>query len=624
MPRTSVWQITAGLVCCVIVMRSNPAQVFVTGEVSVSGIVEAISRNTLIVRDDDGTRHHVIFQRREDRGIALSDGTPLASPVDAMVRGEIPATALKPTRVIRFRFTLNGRGKSDRPITNVTVLDVGDVDLGVVCNEQSEQPADSPPKDVSYDVSARVKLAKGKRLVVELPPDKSFRRKQVLAFSLAPDAVAHLESNDPARIEPGARVIELVAIRTNAGDLVARKLEVSNPKNETLEDKQDEALERKYRKFSPEPPAAPRLVRSQHFAFVTDVSDREWAVIQDKLERMVKVLEVFLGRRMTGVVVEGFVARDLDKFPTGLIDDEYGVEKIRRGEGVCVNSRLGPQRHARLYSCADHGVIQHECVHGLCHLTFGSSGPTWLAEGLAELGNYWKDGDQAIDVPPAIIAYLQNENPKRKLLDIAVPGRVVGDTWRDYAWRWALCHLLAKNPNYCDRFVPLAVGLMEERPGISFTSVYGPVADEISFEYDQFLATIGNGYRTDLTAWPWKAKFHRLPEWGDGTVKIAAKAGWQPSRVLVEEGVRYAVDAEGKWQITPAGQPVDADGGEDGRGRLVGAVFSNFSLSREIQFGVNTTFEPPVAGQLFLRCRDAWTELGDNDGELEVTIRRAR
>ena len=115
---------------------------------------------------------------------------------------------------------------------------------------------------------------------------------------------------------------------------------------------------------------------------MTDVSDREWGVISFKLERMVEALEKFIGRKMTGVV-EGFVARDLARFPPGLIDEEYGVEKIRRGEGVCVNSRLGPQRHARLYSCADHGVIQHECVHGICHLTFGSTWPTWLGEGLA-------------------------------------------------------------------------------------------------------------------------------------------------------------------------------------------------------------------------------------------------
>jgi len=407
-----------------------------------------------------------------------------------------------------------------------------------------------------------------------------------------------------------------------SGELVARSLVIENASAAKIADKGDEALERRFQKLSNTPPAQPRLVRSQHFAFVTDVSDREWAVISFKLERMVGALEKFLGRRMTGIV-EGFVAEDLGKFPPGLIDDDYGVEKIRRGEGVCVNSRLGPQRHARLYSCADHGVIQHECVHGICHLAFGSTGPTWLAEGLAELGNYWKDGDQAIDVPAPVIAVLQNAQPKRKLLEIAVPGRTEAGTWQDYAWRWALCHLLANNPNYSTRFVPLAIGLMEERPGVSFESVYGPVAREVSFEYDQFLETIGNGYQSDLTAWPWKAKFQRLADSGEATVKVKAKGGWQPSRVLVESGDRLEILATGTWKIAAAGQPLDANGESDGRGRLVAAVFADFALTPEIPLGTKTVLEPPSAGQLFLRCADAWTELADNDGEVAVTIRRA-
>lgn len=615
MPVRDIRRFAVALAWGVLFARSAAAQVFLTAEVSLAGTVESVSRNTLTVREADGSRHEVLFQRRDDRGVALSDGTPLAAPVEALVRGNFPAAALKPAQIVRFQCWCNDRSKNDRPISKVTILDIGEVELGVIEPSASNDPC---------EVSAAVKQARGKKLVVELPADKAFRRKRVLAFPLAADAVACLESDDPARIEEEARVIELVAVKTSTGDLVAKKLEVENPTSATLADREDEALARKFRKFSATPPDSPRLVRSQHFAFVTDVSDREWAIIQDKLERMVKVLETFLGRRMTGAVIEGFVVRDLDKFPPGLIDDEFGIQKIQRGEGVCVNSRLGAMRHARLYSCADHGVIQHECVHGLCHMTFGSSGPTWLAEGLAELGNYWKDGDQAIDVPPAIIAYLQNENPKRKLLEIAVPGRVDGDSWQDYAWRWALCHLLAKNPNYCDRFVPLAIGLMEERPDISFTKVYGPVAKEISFEYDRFLETLGNGYRTDLTAWPWKAKFQRLSDRGHMTVKIAAKAGWQPARVLVDEGTRYTVEAKGTWRITERGERVDANGGATGRGRLVAAVFSDFSLSPEIELGQNATFEPPMAGQLFLRCRDAWTELGDNDGEVEVTICQAR
>ena len=285
---------------------------------------------------------------------------------------------------------------------------------------------------------------------------------------------------------------------------------------------------------------------------------------------------------------------------------------------------LGPAGSGQRCKLANQvAVIQHECVHGICHLTFGSTGPTWLGEGLAELGNYWKDGDRAIDLPTPVIAYLQSVNPKRRLLEIAVPGRAVADTWQDYAWRWALCHLLANNPNYANRFVPLAIGLMEERPGVSFEGVYGPVAREVSFEYDQFLATLGNGYRSDLTAWPWQAKFQRLSDSGEAVVKIKAKAGWQASRVLVDSGEAFEVVADGTWRIAAAGQPLDADGEKDGRGRLVAAVFADESLSREIPLGRKTALESPAAGQLFLRCADAWTELADNDGEVTVTIRRA-
>jgi hypothetical protein len=165
---------------------------------------------------------------------------------------------------------------------------------------------------------------------------------------------------------------------------------------------------------------------------------------------------------------------------------------------------------------------------------------------------------------------------------------------------------------------------MEERPNASFESVYGPVAREVSFEYDRFLATIGNGYRSDLTAWPWKATFQRLADGGEKTVKVKAKAGWQPARVLVESGDRLEIVADGTWKIAAAGQPLDANGEADGQGRLVAAVFADYSLTRELPLGAKATLDAPTAGQLFLRCADAWTELADNDGEITVTIRRAR
>jgi hypothetical protein len=399
-----------------------------------------------------------------------------------------------------------------------------------------------------------------------------------------------------------------------------------------VKERGDDRLANKYRALSDEPKSEPRLIRSPHFAFLTDVSDREARIILDKLERMTGLLERFFGRRPSGVV-EGFVVRDLNVFPEGTLPEPAGVAKIREGAGVCFNATLGSQRKATLYACVDHGVIQHECTHGFCHMTFGSTGPTWLAEGVAELGNYWKDGEQAVAIEPVVMAYLQRAQPKRSLVEIATPGREPAGSWQDYAWRWALCHLLANNPNYADRFKPLAIALMEGRPDVSFESVYGSTEREIAFEYDQFLKHVGNGYRADLTAWPWKAKFRPLPASG-GSLKatVRAAAGWQASGLRVEQGASYEVVADGTWRTARAGAAVEADGDADGHGRLVGGVLqgdekdgdptAGYVLSDAIPLGTRRVFVAPIDGQLFLRCEEDWTQLADNDGEVSVTLRR--
>lgn len=67
----------------------------------------------------------------------------------------------------------------------------------------------------------------------------------------------------------------------------------------------------------------------------------------------------------------------------------------------------------RYFGRGPRGVVEGFVVHDLA---------VWLAEGVAEMGNYWKDGEQAVAVEPAVMAYLQKATPKRGLLEIAVPG----------------------------------------------------------------------------------------------------------------------------------------------------------------------------------------------------------
>jgi hypothetical protein len=605
-------------VLVVLACGGSPArgQVSIVERLTLTGTVEAVAGHRVTVRDEAGTRHEVRVQQPDEQAVPLADGRLLAFPAEVAIGGVIDPPTLEPGRVVRFRIRLTAKGTAEGTATEIAAVDADTTTVGVAW------PHGPPEGKAAADcvVTAGVLRAGKTRLAVELPAGTPFPKRTVVTGTLAADTRATLESRDLGRLEPGAVVSRLEAVRLDTGDLVARRL-VADNRSPRATARGDDALENRHRSLSDTPPAEPRLVRSPHFAFLTDVSDREWAVIRDKLERMVGVLERFFGRKAGGTV-EGFIVRDLAAWPKGLLEEPLGVEKIRRREGVCFNTSLGPARRAVLYSCADHGVIQHECVHGFCHLTFGSTGPTWLSEGVAELGNSWRDGDDAVAIDPLVMGYLQNAPRKRTLGEIAVPGQEPAGSWQDYAWRWALCYLLANNPNYSDRFRPLAVALMEQRPGASFEATYGPVAREVSFEYDRLLETVGNGYRADLTAWPWKSAFRTLAPGGSQKTRIKAAAGWQATGVTLERGGTYEVVAEGAWRTAPAAVPLSADGDATGHGRLVATIFNDFALAPEFPVAPAREFTATAAGRLFLRCADDWTQLGDNDGQLDVTIRR--
>ena len=200
--------------------------------------------------------------------------------------------------------------------------------------------------------------------------------------------------------------------------------------------------------------------------------------------------------------------------------------------------------------------------------------------------------------------------------------QITGDSWRAYAWRWALCYLLASNPNYSGRFKALGIGMMSGQPGASFENVYGPVAREISFEYDFFVRHLDNGYRADLCAWQWNRKFRYLRPTGNARTNVLAKYGWQGSNIKLKTGESYDCAAQGTWKTSPDGKEIDANGDQRGYGRLVGVIMHDNRLSDPFDLGTRTTFVAPAEGDLYLRCRDDWGAIGDNDGSLTVYFRR--
>ena len=596
--------------------NEGSSQLVVQETISISGTVESVSGNMLVVKDETGKAYTVRVQSMDKESVRLAGGQFLRSPAEIVVTGSYVVDNLQAGQNIRFQCNLNRLGRTTGEVTEISLVTGNDAANGIKVLEVGDKPSAHSTCEIVAELS---RVTNG-RLVVRIPANNGFTRKSTLSIPLAKDATVEFSSDDIERAGAGAKVTKLVAVRLDTGDIVAKSLEIEVSNRTTARASIDDALLSKYRHLSDEP-QQPRLIRSQHYAFMTDVSERQARIILDKLETMVMILSKYFGQVPSGIV-EGFIVRDLASWPDGLLKEPAGIAKIQNEAGICFNSSLGNRHRAVLYSCDDHGVIQHECTHGFCHLTFGSTGPTWLAEGLAEMGQYWKFDKRAVDINPRVVAYLQGSQPKRKLLEIAVPGRVDPGTWQDYAWRWALCHLLANNPNYADRFKPLAIALMKKQSGATFEVVYGPTAQQLAFEYDLFLDQLDNGYRADLCAWQWNRKFTPLAGKRRTQVKVSAQWGWQATGVQLETGASYDLAAVGNWKIAKDGVEYDADGDKVGRGQLVAVIFNDFKLSDPFPIGKLKSFVSPTQGQLFLRCQDDWNKLADNAGELTVHIRR--
>ena len=66
-----------------------------------------------------------------------------------------------------------------------------------------------------------------------------------------------------------------------------------------------------------------------------------------------------------------------------------------------------------------------------------------------------------------------------------------------------------------------------------------------------------------------------------------------------------------------------ADGNEVGLGKMIGMVFyEDYGQSETFELGEKGSFVGLGEGQLFVRCRDGWSEISDNEGEIVLHIRR--
>lgn len=375
----------------------------------------------------------------------------------------------------------------------------------------------------------------------------------------------------------------------------------------------------------------PADYRSKNFLIHTDLPAVEAKDLLDRLEKMLVIISAYWGSP-NRKVIECYVVKDMANWPPGSLHP-VGAQSVANGGGVTMGrtSYRGNRivaATALVYATADRGTPQHEAVHAYCTQNFGRTGPVWYSEGMAEMGHNWKSLPKkgqpiSVDCPDYVVRYIKNSEVQ-SLNTIVNARSLSGDSWENYCWRWALCHLLATNPNYASRFRPLGLGLLMKKP-VSFNQTYGSMAREISFEYLFFLKHFDQGYRCDLCQWDWKTKFRKPNSVRPLISKIEADQGWQASRVLVEKDKAYQFSTAGEWKTDKEMEPTTAKGTDNGKGALVGVVLyenedDEYTLSDEFELGESGQFQAPASGKLFLRGQDAWHELADNSGKVTVKI----
>lgn len=603
--------VTAFLLLGLTMPRFVSAQVSIESRYETSGVIARVNEGSIEIRDEAGELVTLKIQDQGEDAILLdSVRIRLRFPADIEVSGEFPIDYLTPGQLIRANCQVSRTGRTRGEVDTIEIPDADSSTIGVELSREHDR--DNPYVDAT--VTGEIIQIRNSTVGVQVPGPNG-RRPQRINLLLNDQTVVRVNANRLEGIKPGDKIESATVARLSSGDHAVEAIKITLANR--VADAAESTQEARYRRLSDEP-SAPRDVRSEHFILHTDISDRQAQILLDKLETMAELIATYYGR-MTPKVIECYVVRDLRQWPQGSLDPD-GAAKIARGEGVTMSRTLRGQTQAIVYSCDKHGVVQHEAVHAFCSQTFGSTGPTWYSEGMAEMGQYWKKDRLAVQVDDVVINYLTRSEPKA-MLDIVAAGQITGDSWQAYAWRWALCHLLASNPNYASQFKTLGLAMMRGRPD-SFESTYGPVAREISFEYDQFVQNMGNGYRADLCAWQWNARVVNLRLRRPLKSEVVAKGGWQTTKIRVEEGWEIKYEAIGEWKTSEVGDATGADGDASGSGKLIAVILDDYQLTEPFELGESGTFIAPTSGDLYIRCQDSWTKLDDNSGSLEVSFER--
>lgn len=330
-------------------------------------------------------------------------------------------------------------------------------------------------------------------------------------------------------------------------------------------------------------------------------------------------------------VTAGLIPNDLPSFPAGFQLDDRIWFYVQPGDYYT--------RH----------LLLHEGTHAFMQNFLGGYGPPWYSEGMAELlaVHVWRDGILKIKHPVQTteevpwwgrVKLVRNDRDSGRGLAlgevIAVPNAAFQQV-NSYGWAWMACDFLDRHPLLQKSFreLPSIIPVSPEKFNrylLQAISDSGLSMQEIEFQWQMLVDEIDYGYDV-ARATPVVASETRA---GDATtISVEAAHGWQKTEFRVEADTAYRISTEGMITIRNDGEPWPCDAGGvtidyyRGRplGELVAAVRPDDSAQSDslqrMAIGRGEVIAFPIDGTLYLRVNESPTQLQDNSGEIQVTIR---
>ncbi len=303
-------------------------------------------------------------------------------------------------------------------------------------------------------------------------------------------------------------------------------------------------------------------------------------------------------------------------------------------------------------------LLLHEGTHSFMYQVFGTCGPSWYMEGMAELlaTHRWQDNELKLGYFPkdrrevpllGRIRMVQDEVAADRVQSLRAIMAYDGRSYLKkvpYGWSWAVCAFLDGHPKYQQRFHQLHKHLDPTEVDSDLTTEFRQAMDsdwqELNDEWRLFADSLEHNHDLVQTAIDFRPG-KPLAESGR-RVEISADRGWQSSGVHVEAGQTYRIAARGRYQIAQHPEQWTSEPGgvtiRYYRGQPLGILLA--SVRTDVQadapassdegvtnfspqpIGLETTWTPSTNGTLYLRINDSPAELDDNDGTLTVTIDR--